>query len=249
MKGRSAERALKSRQPRNHPESNLNAEASATDATYEMIFEAIIDHRLRPGQKLGEDKMMEVLQASRMRVRDALARLSHEKLVTIIPYRGAFVAEPSMEEARQVFAARKAIEVATTRELARHATKKQVAELRECIARERDAWSSGDNRRAIILSRDFHLRIAAMSGNLVLEEILRGLISRVSLVIALYDRPGNPDCFFHGHMDLIEAISTHDEEKAAREMADHIQLMEDHLNLMRIEEKPLDLADVFQARD
>jgi DNA-binding GntR family transcriptional regulator len=249
MRSRSEMRATGSSRMTDALELESNSTTTAADPTYQAIFEAIIDHRIPPGQKLAEDKLVEALNTSRTRVREALTRLSLEKLVTIYPYRGAFVTEPSIEEARQVFAARKAVEVVTVRDVARRATRDQIAQLKECVAREKKAWSTGNRRQAIILSRRFHLEIAAMAGNAVLEEILLGLISRISIVIALYDRPGNPDCFFDEHVGIVSAVAENNEDLAADLIASHIQHMEDHLNLMESRDEPLDLLEVFRNED
>ena len=72
----------------------------------ERIFEAIIDQRLPPGTKLSEASLCEAFGVGRMRVRRSLLLLSSREVVSLQPNRGAYVASPSSEQAREVFEAR-----------------------------------------------------------------------------------------------------------------------------------------------
>ena len=69
----------------------------------ERIFEAIIDQRLPPGTKLSEAALCEAFGVGRMRIRHSLLLLSSREVVDLLPNRGAFVASPSAEQAREVF--------------------------------------------------------------------------------------------------------------------------------------------------
>src|SRR5688572_14525641 len=84
--------------------------APGEDAIYERLLAAIFEHRLPPGTKLGEDRLAAIFGVSRARIRRVLPRLAHEGLVTLEPNRGAFVAKPTVMEARDVFEARRLIE-------------------------------------------------------------------------------------------------------------------------------------------
>ena len=219
--------------------------STVEDGVYERIFEAIVGHRLPPGAKLGEERLADALGVTRAQVREALTRLAHQNLVDAVPHRGAFIAQPSIKEAREIYAARRVIEAVTARDLAWRATAEQIRRLRESVERERATWAEGDRQRAIQLSRNFHFEIAEMAGNSVLAEILRGIISRVAIVVALYGRAGHADCFFEEHVELVDAIAAGEGERAADLMVRHIQHMEDVLNLIQPNREPLDLHKVF----
>ena len=77
---------------------------------YERVVSAILDHRLPPGTKLGEDKLAGAFGVSRTRIRPVLMRLANEQVVTLVPNRGATVAQPTEQEAREVFEVRRLIE-------------------------------------------------------------------------------------------------------------------------------------------
>ena len=74
------------------------------------LHDAIVNGRVKPGTKLGEDEIANALAITRMRARKVLQQLSVVGLVTLIANRGAFVAKPSVAEAREVFSARRLIE-------------------------------------------------------------------------------------------------------------------------------------------
>ena len=76
----------------------------------ERIWLSIAEKRLRPGLRLKEEELAEVFDVSRARVRQVLAMLASDGLVTILPNRGAFVSEPTAQEAQDVFHVRKLVE-------------------------------------------------------------------------------------------------------------------------------------------
>src|SRR5919204_5174752 len=103
---------------------------AAEDRVFNAVLDAILDHRLAPGTKLGERELSELLGASRSAVRAALARLGHSLLVELRPNRGAVIANPSAAETRDLFEARRVVEAAILQKLVRGVSAKQLAELR-----------------------------------------------------------------------------------------------------------------------
>ena len=87
------------------------ASASLDDQIYRRIYGAIAGQELPPGTRLREDQMRQIFEVSRARIRKVFSRLAFEGLVSIEPNRGASVAKPSAGEAREIFAARRAIAV------------------------------------------------------------------------------------------------------------------------------------------
>jgi DNA-binding GntR family transcriptional regulator len=106
------------------------AAGSVTDGIVDSITTAIVERRLMPGTRLVEQQIADVFEVSRTVVRQALNQLSRDRLVTLEPARGAFVATPSIDEARQVFQVRRLIEGGMVRQLAAQITDKQVEQLR-----------------------------------------------------------------------------------------------------------------------
>src|ERR1700757_683287 len=111
---------------------------------YHRIHAAIAEHRLLPGARLVEDQLGEVFGVSRMRIRSVLHSLARDKVVTLHRNRGAAVAYPTVKEAKEVFAARRLLEVALAPEIVRAADPEAVRRLKEHIQKEKRGERSHD---------------------------------------------------------------------------------------------------------
>jgi DNA-binding GntR family transcriptional regulator len=160
--------------------------------------------------------------------------LSFEGLVRNERNRGAFVANPSPEEARQVFAARRVVEPGIMVQLARRIAPDDVAALRAHLEEEsrltRERGPSA-RRAEIKPSGDFHLRLASLAGNAILLKFLEELVARSSLVIALYGRSGASSCGHDEHGRILDALARADGPRAAELMVLHIDHIEADLDL------------------
>lgn len=125
--------------PRSVPPVSRLERETANDDIYEKIYIAILEHRLHPGTKLGEERLAKIFNVSRARVREVLTRLAHEQIIDLYPQRGAFVAKPSPEQAIDVFDARRLIEPAMLRRLIATLTPDKVARPRRHQELELDA--------------------------------------------------------------------------------------------------------------
>jgi DNA-binding GntR family transcriptional regulator len=218
---------------------------------YERVVSAILDHRLPPGTKLVEDKLASAFGVSRTRIRPVLVRLANEQVVTLTPNRGATIAQPSEQEAREVFEARRLIEPRLVELFIARADKADMACLKQCIADEDAARLAGDMRRAIRLSGDFHLHIAERAGHQTLGRILRELTSRTSLILMTYspaharEREEATACGCREHRALLDAITLRDAPEAARRMHDHLTRLESQLQFAPPTDAAPDLAALF----
>ncbi len=197
----------------------------------ERIWLSIAEKRLRPGARLKEEQLAEIFDVSRARVRQALAVLESDGLVTIVPNRGAFVAEPGVDEARDVFHVRKQIEARVMERLVDRITDAQIPLLEAHLAQEREANQRGDTSATTRLSGGFHLLLAELAGPSFLFGILRDLISRSSLITAIYRSQHLHNCGPDEHAALIARISARDKVGAMQIMLDHLQHVEDELDL------------------
>ncbi len=212
------------------------AEASAesdnsVDVIYEKIYVAILEHRLHPGTKLGEERLAEIFGVGRARVREVLARLAHEQIVELFPQRGAYVAKPSTEQARDVFEARRLIEPAVLRRLIDTLAPDKVTRLRQHLELEFDAARRDDKRAVIRLSGEFHTLVAELAGNSALARSMRELCMLTCLTIFLYDAPTSNSCRADEHTQIVDAIAKRDRAKAERLMSDHLDHIEHSLKL------------------
>ena len=217
---------------------------NANDEIYERIYIAILEHRLHPGTKLGEDRLAKIFNVSRARVREVLSRLAHEQIVELYPQRGAFVAKPTPQQAMDVFEARRLIEPAVLKRLVTTLTPDKVARLRQHQELELDARRRDDRRAVVRLSGEFHVLLAELAGNSALSRSLRELCSLTCLIILLYDAPTAISCRADEHSDIIEAIARRDVAKAEKLMLTHLAHIESSL-LLDSSSADVDLEAVF----
>ena len=220
-------------------------QGSRADVIIEAIRQAVVEHRILPGTRLSEDQIGLLFGASRTIVRTALQRLAHDHIVTLAKNRGASVAAPSITDARDLFDARRSIEGLIVRRAAGRMTKAAEGRLADLIARGQRALATADRGLAIRLSGEFHLEIAATAGQPILQSFLLELVSRSSLVIALYGRSGTADCSAADHRALLAALRAGDGDTAATLMRDHLAHIEGDLDLSKDGRTPVALRDAL----
>lgn len=202
-----------------------------TQRIVESITTAIVERRLMPGTKLAEQKIADIFKVSRTLVRQALNQLSRDKLVTLEPARGARVAEPSVEEARQVFEVRHMLEAAMVRRAAAELTSAQIAELRAHLRDEGVAVQRTDVSGRTRLLADFHVVMAQMLGNAVLADLLADLVTRSSLIALMYQSAHSAEHSYEEHVAIVDALEKRDARAAVKLMEDHLHNVERNLKL------------------
>lgn len=206
-------------------------DVTTTHRIVESVTTAIVERRLMPGTKLAETQIGEIFKVSRTVVRQALNQLSRDHLIVLEPARGAFVAQPSIEEARQVFEARRLIEAAMMRELCASITPTQITELRRHLREEKDAVVRTDVAGRTRLLADFHVVLARQLGNDVLAQLLADLLSRCSLIALMYQSSHSAEHSQDEHVAIVDALEQRDVRAAVRLMASHLAHVERNLRL------------------
>ncbi|MEL6640727.1 MAG: GntR family transcriptional regulator [Pseudomonadota bacterium] len=219
--------------------------ATTAEAIVAQLTEAVHEHRVQPGMKLSEDEVGEIFGVSRTIVRQALRTMAHGGLVTIERNRGAFVAQPTIKEAREVFEARALLEPQTARAAAERCTLKDAAALDQHIPDEVHHVHRGEAGLALKLSGEFHVAIARIADQATIEGFLQQLISRSSLVIALYWRRRNALCESNAHHALVEALRDHQPDRAEELMKSHLVDLVSQLDLHEREPTPTSLRDAL----
>jgi DNA-binding GntR family transcriptional regulator len=200
------------------------------DPVVQGILKAISLKRLRPGMKLGEIELASVFGTNRTHIRQVLAHLGSRNLVTHIPNRGAFVSQPSADEARAIFDARKTLEGAAISRAVDNLTAPMAQSLRRFLTLER-SHSHSDRWDRLNLSAGFHVEIARLSGNPVLIKFMEELALRTSLIIAQFEPPGVEDHCPDAHPRIAERILARDKAGAIKAMEEHLTEMQARLKL------------------
>ncbi|MGW2619162.1 GntR family transcriptional regulator [Streptomyces sp. NPDC001500] len=192
------------------------------DRVYEALLELIASRALRPGLHLVESDLAGHLGVSRQPVREALQRLNTEGWVDLRPAQGAFVHEPTEEEADQLLTVRTLLEAEAARLAATRADEAGVGALEEILAQGLQALADGDGDAAVALNTRFHAKIIELAGNAVLAELAAQVDRRVRWYYTPVARQRGHRSWAE-HRDLVAAIAGHDEQAAARLMREHTE--------------------------
>lgn len=211
---------------------------------HDALHDAIIRHRLDPGAKLVEDEIAELFGVSRTIVRTALQALARDGVVVMQRNRGASVAHPPPQEAREIFEARALVEPEIAAMAAARFAAGDSERLRGCLAAEHAAVAADNPREAVYLSAKFHRVIADLAGHAVLASILGDLLSRSSLVIALYWRRPEAMCESRAHHAIVDALEAGDGARAASLMRRHLAELLAGLDLS---ERPVRRSSLSEA--
>ncbi len=195
--------------------------STLTSAVYDLLRRAIIEQALTPGMRLPEDTVGEQFGVSRTIVRHALVRLENEGLVETRRNRGAFVSEPSLEEAKQIFEVRRCLEMEVIRLLVERMPETGFDSLTAHVHNEQ-AVRGRDGPVSIRLAGEFHIKMAELTGNTVLARYVSEVVLRCSLIMAVYAKSHSSDCAVDEHSRIISAIRERDSAKAIRLMDHHL---------------------------
>ncbi|MFI9599775.1 GntR family transcriptional regulator [Streptomyces sp. NPDC052043] len=192
------------------------------ERVYEALLELITTRALQPGQHLVESELAGHLGVSRQPVREALQRLNTEGWVDLRPAQGAFVHEPTEEEADQLLSVRMLLEAEAARLAAANADRDGVAALEELVARGFEAVAADDVETAVALNARFHAKVVELAGNAVLAELAAQVDRRVRWYYTPVARQRGRQSWIE-HRALIEAIGERDEQRATRLMREHTE--------------------------
>jgi DNA-binding GntR family transcriptional regulator len=146
------------------------------------LRDAITSGKLSAGQKLVERELCASMGVSRPSLREALRKLEAEKLIVQVPHRGPEVASITLVEARELYALRSILESYVAHEFTRHASDDAVAQLANAVKQLKSAGRTKSSADVLRAKADFYGVLFAGAGNSLVQEMLGGLMSRVSLL-------------------------------------------------------------------
>ncbi len=199
------------------------------DAVYATLSHALLAGALPAGTQLIETRIAAVFGVSRERVRKALHRLGHERLLELVPNKGAFVKTPTLEQARDIYEARRVVEGGIVARLAGRLSQQQIHALRTHLATEQAASDQGDRAASVRLSGEFHLLLAAATGSDAVVHDLRELVSRTSMLVALFEESSASHCGCEEHGAILSQLEKNDVNGVLNAMYAHLSLIETRL--------------------
>jgi DNA-binding GntR family transcriptional regulator len=197
----------------------------------DQVVEAILAQKLAPGERLGEQELAGLFGVSRTLVREALMQLQARGYVEVQPKRGWFIVQPSAQEARDAFSARRIVEAGILADAGRplsqalSALRTHVAEERRAIDDDTDAAA-----RAFLLA-DFHVCLAEQLGPRLLCGVLRDLTARTTLAATLYQSRHEADASCRDHEAIVAALEAGNAPRARQLMIEHLDKVEQALQM------------------
>jgi DNA-binding GntR family transcriptional regulator len=223
----------------------MSRKSTRVDFACQALRQAIIEQALPPGTKLPEDEIGARFAMSRTLVREALAQLQSEGLVDAPPRRTATTAKPTLDQAREIFATRRMLEREVVRLVIARWRAQFGAELEGHVRAEESARQAGEARVSIRLAGEFHTRLGEMAGNSLLRRYLGEVVSRCSLILALYGRPHSADCAVNEHREIVAALRAGNVEAAVAVMEQHLGSVEHRALLDQDRDTAFDLGAVL----
>jgi len=189
------------------------------------LREAILNGYFDPGEKLDQDLIAEELRVSRTPVREALKRLESEGFIEVRPHYGAFIAEVSPQDIREVYEVRRLLEVEVVRQVTSLIPESVLDELERSLREAQAQFDSGDSFKHFESDVYLHDTIASFVENKLLKEVLEGLNNRISMVRRFAQlQPGDHLVVsLKEHYAILQAMQQRDPEQAAKLMSVHLQ--------------------------
>lgn len=199
-------------------------QATMGSYVFDVLRQAIIQLRLKPGNALSESEIAKQLGVSRQPVREAIIKLAEAGLVEVRPQRGTYVLLISKREVETARFLREAIEVAIARKAAETAGSKVEAELRNSIKRQKEAERSGVYTEFLRLDEEFHQTIARAADCESAWKVLEGLKAQMDRVRFLSIPMATPvKTLIAQHNAIAEAVIAGDADAAETAMKVHLR--------------------------
>ncbi len=199
------------------------APAPIRSRVLDNLRQAILEHKLAPGQRLIERELVELTGVSQTSIREALRELAAEGLVTTIPNKGTVVAEVSIEEARQLYQVRSALEGLAGRLFVENATPVQRRALTSAL-RAVERAAAKDSAAMLAAKDKFYDVLFEGGGNEALRSMAGTLHARVNLLRSLsLSRPGRPAESLAELGEIVAAVAANDADAAAKACSHHAE--------------------------
>ena len=190
----------------------------------QKLREAIMSGTLKPGQRLVERELCEMMRVSRPSIREALRLLEADGLVNTVPHRGPVVSTISLEEAKQLYAARAVLEGYAGRECARLRDPDVVHRIGDALTRLKAAAAKQDLVGCLEAKTDFYGALIGGCRNGFVERMLKPLHDRITLLrITSMSQPKRINKSLREVTAIWRAIQSGDEELAERCCVDHVK--------------------------
>lgn len=207
---------------------------SLSDQIYSLLKDAILKGELAPGERLEEDKLAKLFQVSRSPVREAIRKLEHTGLVTIVPRRGAFVVRLSYKEIIDIMDIREVLEGLAARLACENLSEKDLTKIEKFFHKLEQEVKKGNITEYPQQEFDFHKFILRFANNDKLTVINNALYTQIRFIRYRSGASSKKRVVqaIKEHKALLEAFKKRDPVLAEKRMRQHIRNAK--ANILRI---------------
>lgn len=193
------------------------------DWAYEQLREWILSGHLQPGSLLDQEYLAEMLGISRIPLREALARLVAQGWVSGEAHRRLTVSELSLEDARDIYSARKVLEGLLAEKAAARALPDDLIGTRAILERQQVVLAEGDRAEIQKLDREFHLSIYQIARMPQTLSATMNLYNMAERYVRLYlSKRSHMQASFAEHMAIYSAVESRDSALAGALSLEHV---------------------------
>ncbi len=192
--------------------------------TVEKLRSAILVGMFKPGDRLIEAELCELLGVSRPSVREALRSLEAERLISIVPNRGPHIPVLTWEHATEIYQVRALLEGEAAALAAKQAKAENIKTMRAALASFAKAAKTNDSLGEINSTAEFYGEILHLCGNRIIEETLMSLLARINFLRARsMSMPGRAKISLEEMSAILDAIEAKDSKSARRAAIHHVE--------------------------
>lgn len=206
---------------------NLDEYKPLRDVVFENLREAILEGRLKPGQRLMEVQLAEQLGVSRTPVREAIRKLELEGLVIMLPRKGAYVANMSLKDVIDVLEIRSSLEGLAASLAAQRMNSDDIKKMEKISKEYEKSIKNVDLETSLIKDVEFHECIFKSTNNKKLHQLINSLWEQVYRFRVTYISDYNSSLsIINEHKLILDAIKKGDTELAKKYATEHIEKAE-----------------------
>jgi DNA-binding GntR family transcriptional regulator len=218
--------------------SRISAIKFMRDHTYDIIKEAIVSLKLRPGERLKVAELARELGTSATPIRETLTRLEQEGLVKTIRFKGAFVAQIDEQDVEDIFKLRELLEGAAVKKAATTFSSEDLRRAGALLERMRMVYNTGDMDSYVKASRDFHYLFIEKFKNQRMVSVLKTFNDQLERVrLTAIRTPENIPLFIEDYAKILEALKAKNPRQAEKALVVHIKRAKDAFSKSRMHKK------------
>jgi DNA-binding GntR family transcriptional regulator len=194
-----------------------------TDELYTILKQQILSHTMCAGNKINIDKLARELGVSNIPIRESLFRLASEGFVTVIPFKGMFVAEMNLRDIDEIFEIRSQLEELSIRKAAPHIPKPLLEQILASLRRADDAPDDRSKESNVShMNQELHGTILEYANNANLKQMVTSLIERIHRYLNLVHFKIDIEAEKAEHENIVAALLEGDTEQAVEAMRTHL---------------------------